>query len=159
MTAQIILYVTLTLPLLIGVLFRVNASHVFFSLMAGELLGRYFGHDIDIRTQPIIENSLFHGFGEVALILLPMFITAFFLRKSVSTSRLLLHVPLLIITGVICGAFVFPVLPDVIQSDISKTLLGGWIVELNRIIVGVMVLLQLVALWLFTKKEKSKKSE
>jgi hypothetical protein len=153
----IVLYVILGLPLLLGVLFRVNASHIFFSLMAGELLGRYFGHDVDVRAQPVIEDVRFHGLGEVALILLPMIVTAFFLRASISKGKLVLHIPMLVITGIICAAFVLPVLPDSLQNGISETLIGGWILELNRIIIGVMVSLQLVGLWLFSKKEKTKK--
>lgn len=153
MTGQIILYSILAFPLILGFALRVSTSHLFFSLMAGELLARYFGHDIDkIAEQNMSQTSL--PLGELALIITPMLITAVLLRDTLPKNRLILHLIPLAITGVVLSAFVLPILPDSLQNQISTGRVGAYLLDLNRIIVGGVVVLQLISLWLFSKMGK-----
>jgi hypothetical protein len=158
MTATIILWAILAFPLVLGILFRVGAPHLFFSLMAGELLARYFGHDVEKLTADNIAATSPDKYGEILLIFAAMILTAFFMRGTISKSRIALHVLPLAITGIIMAAFVLPLLPAGIQSDINNTFVGGWILNLNRSIVGIVVVVQLVSLWLFNRSEKHKKN-
>lgn len=159
MEGELVLIVLLALPLVLGLVFRVATSHIFFSLMAGELLGRYFGHDIDTNAKALSDTKILAGYGEVILIVLPMLLTAFFMKGTLSRGRSLLHIIPLIITGFICATFVLPTLPDTVQKIVRDVPAGDWILELNRMIVGVMVALQLVSLWLFNRNEKKSKSK
>jgi len=154
MNGEIILVATLGIPLLLGLPFRVSASHIFFSLMAGELLGRYFGHYIEDYASESVANSNFAGYGEAFLILLPMVLTAVFLKGSISKHRAIINVPLLLITGIIFAAFVLPTLPQSLQDDVQSTIVGKWLIDLNEIIIGGMIVIQLVFLWVLSKKEK-----
>jgi hypothetical protein len=159
MTATIILWGILALPLALGILFRVGAPHLFFSLMAGELLARYFGHDVDKLASENISNQNPERYGEIVLVIVAMLLTAFFMRKTVSKSRLMLHVIPLAITGIIMAAFLLPLLPSGLQTGINETFVGGWILNLNRAIIGVVVVVQLISLWLFNRSEKKSKHE
>jgi len=153
MTGQIILYAILAFPLILGLVFRVSTSHLFFSLMAGELLARYFGHNIDkIAEQNIDTTSL--PLGELALIIAPMLITSVVLRNTMGKNRIILHIIPLAITGIILSAFILPILPDNLQSQIETGRVGAYLLDLNRIIVGGVVVLQLISLWLFSKMGK-----
>ena len=153
MTGQIILYAILAFPLILGLTFRVSTSHLFFSLMAGELLARYFGHNIDkIAEQNIDKTAL--PLGELALIIAPMLITAVILRGTIPKSRIVLHIIPLAITGIILSAFVLPILPDSLQAQIATGRVGAYLLDLNRIIIGSVVVLQLISLWLFSKMGK-----
>lgn len=153
MTGQIILYAILAFPLILGLVFRVSTSHLFFSLMAGELLARYFGHNIDkIAEQNMAQTSW--PLGELALIIAPMVITAVILRGTIAKNRILLHVVPLAITGIILSAFILPIFPDNLQSQISTGRVGAYLLDLNRIIIGGVVVLQLISLWLFSKMGK-----
>lgn len=144
MAGQVILYVVLALPLVLGLAFRVAASHLFFALMAGELLGRYFGHDID---------KLVGGtYGELLLVVAPMAATAFILRNGISKRRLLIQAVPLAAMGVICAAFLLPLLPDALQDQVGAVTLGRMLIDLNRAIVGGMVVVQLAALWYMHRK-------
>jgi hypothetical protein len=87
-----------------------------------------------------------------------MTLTAFFMRGTVSKGKLVLHIIPLSITGIIMAAFLLPLLPAQLQTDIGSTFVGGWILNLNRAIIGVVVVLQLISLWLFNRSEKHKKS-
>ena len=154
MTGQIILYAILVFPLVLGLALRVSTSHLFFSLMAGELLARYFGHDIAKLAEQNAHKSSSFPIGELALIILPMILTAIFLRGSVTKSKLVLHIIPLAITGVVFSAFVLPILPADIQTQIASGRVGAYLLDLNRAIIGSVVVLQLVSLWLFRRRGK-----
>lgn len=160
MTGQIILYSILAFPLILGLALRVSTSHLFFSLMAGELLARYFAHDVEkIAEQNTIHSSL--PLGELALIIIPMLVTAVLLRDTIPKSKLVLHIIPLAITGIVLAAFILPILPSSIQNQIAADRVGDYLLDLNRVIIGGVVILQLVSLWLFTKmgKKHGKHSE
>lgn len=154
MIGSIIVGVLLALPLLIGLSFRVSTSHVFFSLMAGELLGRYFGHDIDKQVDTLTKRSDFHGYGEIGLVIIPMILTGIMLRGTIKKGRGILHVIPLAITGIVLSAFVLPMLPADIKAMTLENIVGRWLYDLNKLIVGGMVILQLVYLWILSRKEK-----
>lgn len=159
MLGYIIIGITLTLPLIIGLTFRVGAPHLFFSLMAGELLARYFGEDVGKVAEPIAKNSA-SSYGEVALLIVPMFLSAYFLKGSLSKGKTILHIVPLLITGVVLAAFLLPMLPMGIQDQIRAIPIGNRLLNINRLIIGSVVVLQLGALWLLNRnngKEKDKK--
>jgi len=159
MTATIILWTTLALPLVLGLLFKAGAPQLFFSLMAGELLGRYFGHDVEKLASDALSGQTPERYGEILLLVVPIFLTAFFMRGTVKKSRLFLHIIPLAITGIVLAAFLLPLLSTDLQQQIEMTFVGGWILNLNRSIVGVVVVVQLISLWLFDRSEKDKKHE
>ena len=157
MTATIILWSILLFPLALGVIFRVKASHIFFSLMAGELLARFFGHDVEKIASENINASTPDRYGEILLIVSAMFLTAFFMRGTLSKGKVVLHLFPLAITGIILAAFTLPLLPTGLQTELAETFIGGWILNLNRSIIGIVVVLQLISLWIFNRSEKSNK--
>lgn len=158
MEINILIWTVLILPLVLGIVFRVGAPHLFFSLMAGELLARFFGHDVEKLASDSISSQAPDRYGELILLILPMLLTAFFMRGTVTKSKTILNIIPLAITGVVLGAFVFPLLSLGLQDQINETFVGGWILNLNRSIIGVVVVFQLIYLWLFGRSEKSKKS-
>lgn len=159
MTGQIILALVVALPLILGLVFRVSTSHLFFSLMAGELLARYFGHDIEHQAKAVYDKVSFTGYGEILLLTLPMILTAIFLKGSVSKGKIILHIIPLIITGLIYATFLTPMLPPDIQQQIKSFEVGAWILDLNKFIIGGMVAVQLVTLWLLNRGGHSEKGK
>jgi hypothetical protein len=122
--------------------------------MAGELLARYFGNDLDkIAEQSVSHNSSL-PIGELALIFIPMILTALFMKGTIPKNKVLLHSIPLAITGIILAAFVLPILPPDIQVEIGTSQVGSHLLELNRAIIGGMVVLQLISLWLFSRLGK-----
>lgn len=148
----ILLFAILLLPLALGMFFRVSTSHLFFSIMAGELLARYFGHDVE---KQVGDTSRF-PVGELLLVIGAMLLTAVFLKGTITANKLVLHVVPLLITGIILAAFLLPLLPSDIQSDIAKNAAGKQLLDLNKFIVGGVVVLQLISLWLFSRHHEKK---
>lgn len=159
MLIQILIWGSLLLPLLLGLLFRAGAPHLFFSLMAGELLARYFGHDVAKLAETTIPEKYGNATGEIILLVMPMLLTAIFMRKTVKSSRLFLHIIPYAITGIVLAAFLFPLLPTDLQTQLSDSFVGSWILNLNRSIIGGVVVLQIISLWLFNKEERHGKRE
>lgn len=157
MVGQIILGLVVGFPLLIGLLFRASMSHLFFSLMAGELLGRYFGEDLDLVISAFFPKTDLRGYGAIALLVLPMLLTAVFLKGTISKGKVVLHIIPLIVTGVIFAAFLAPILPANIQDVLASFGLGRQLLDLNKVIIGGMVALQLLALWLLNRGGESRR--
>lgn len=158
MTGYIILGVVLGLPLLLGLLFRVNTPHLFFSLMAGELLARYFGDDAERFISALSRNHTAGAYGEAAVLILPVVLTALLLKGTMSKGRVVLQLVPLAITGVVLAAFLLPILPDAVQNHVRELEIGRRLLDRSDLIVGIVVLFQLVTLWLLNRsREHGKK--
>lgn len=157
MLPYILLAVLLGLPLAVGLFFRVNVSHIFFSVMTGELLGRYFGHAVeDFFGQTFQSDTLTH-YAEAIVITLPIVLTAIFLKGSVGRSRSVLNILPLVITGIVYAAFMLPILPSDIQAQVQTVPLGKDLFDTSSVIIGGVVLVQLVTLWLVERSGESGK--
>lgn len=159
MAPYIILGVLLGLPLVLGVLLRVGAPHLFFALLAGELLERYFGSEVEILARTLTNDEAILAYAKIAILILPILLTAIFLKKGIKKSKIALHLIPFLATGLVFSAFAAPLLPLDMQVQLSTTEAGRWILDSTNIIVGSMVALQLVYLWIIngSKKEHNQK--
>ncbi len=157
MQAYILLGVLLGLPLLIGLFFRVSVSHLFLALLSGELLERYFKDDAILALSATVRKDAVLEYAGLAILVLPMLLTALFLRHTLSKGRVILHTIPLIISGIVFAAFAAPLLPGGLQSQLRDNQYGSILINSTELIIGAMVLLQLVALWINASSEKHKK--
>ncbi len=159
MTAFIIIGALIALPLLLGLFMRVSASHIFFSVMAGELLARYFGTDAFSVIESFTRSTQFAGYGQAILLTLPMILTAVFLKGSLSRGKTILHIVPLIVTGVVYASFMLAVLPGSVQEIIQNNQLTAKFIGMDSIVIGAIVFLQLIALWILNSggEKRSKK--
>lgn len=147
MESYIVLGLLLGGPLLLGIFMLVGAPHLFFALMAGELLERYFGAEIQSGLAASTDNEIILGYTKIAVMVLPVLLTAIFFRKSLKKSKSILHIIPWLATGLVFAAFAAPLLPLESQANLQQTTAGAWIMESTSLIVGSMVILQLVYAW------------
>lgn len=159
MEAYIILGFLFGLPLLVGLLFRVSTSFLFVTILAAELLERYFRYDVELALRPFIGSEVILSYVGLTMLVLPMLLTGIFLKGTLSLVRMTLHVVPLMLSGVVFAAFAAPVLPPVIQTELQTLEIGRVLLDNAQFIVGVTVLLQLLALWFLTKKKEAKKTD
>ncbi|MDZ7786439.1 MAG: hypothetical protein U5L95_04950 [Candidatus Saccharibacteria bacterium] len=151
MTGYIILGSIVGLPLVLGLLWRVNSSFLFFSVMAGELLGRYFGDDAELVVKTFSNREWMTHYAEAVVILLPVIFTAWFLKRTIDKAKLFyLWVPFLV-TGVVLAAFALPTLPSQVIAEVTSTEIGSQLYDTSDFIIGVVVAFQLLSLWLLNK--------
>jgi hypothetical protein len=157
MLPYIILGVVLGLPIFFGLFFRVSASHLFFAVMTGELLGRYFGKDAEHFISSTFKDGNLTHYSEAIVLTLPIILTALFLKGSISRTKGVLNFFPLIITSIVYAAFLLPVLPHDVQEVIASVPIGRSLLDTSNVIIGGVVLIQLVALWVLNRGENSKK--
>lgn len=159
MIGEIIVALVIGMPLALGLIFRTNTSYIFFSLMTGELLGRYFGHDLDGLIQQTTHSSEYEGYGEIFLIIAPVLLTSYILRGSIPKGKWIVHFIPLLVTGIIGGAFILPILPDDPLNLVRDVPIGDWMLHLNKTIIGGLLIVQLLSLWIINhiKHHREKK--
>jgi hypothetical protein len=158
MLPYIILGVVLGLPVFFGLFFRVSASHLFFSVMTGELLGRYFGEDVERFISNTFKDGNLTHYSEAIVLTLPIILTAIFLKGSISRTKGVINFFPLIITSIVYAAFLLPVLPHDVQEILAEVPLGRSLLDTSSWIIGGVVLIQLVALWVLNRGEGGGKS-
>ncbi len=154
MTGNIILGVVLGLPLVLGLLLRVNTSYLFLSMLAGDLLARYFADDAQLALRTMTRNHEVLAYAGVAVLLLPLLLTALFLRHSLSMGKVVFHIIPYAVMGIVLAAFVFPLLPGDVKTQVETTRVGSQLLHSSDAIVGAVVLLQLITLWVSGHSEK-----
>lgn len=162
MSAIIPLAIILAFPLILGLIFRVASSHIFFSLMAGELLARYFGHDLEEIVKSLTLKGNVAEYAEAFILIIPMIATSVILRGTMKKRDMALQMVPLAITGIVFAAFLLPILPESVQNFLSQEKLGSYLLELDGAIIAIVVCAQLLALWIqhglaHRKKEKHEK--
>ncbi len=159
MEAYIIIGFLFGFPLVVGTLFRVSTSFLFATILAAELLERYFVYDVQLVLQPFIGSDIALEYVGIIMLSLPVIFTGIFLKGSLSRVRVALHFIPLVLCGIVFAAFAGPILPEVIQSELMQIEVGRILLENSNFIVGVTVFLHLFALWFLTKvkDEKPKK--
>lgn len=157
MSEYIVLAVIVGLPITLGVLLRVNASHLFFSVMAGELLARYFGEEAESAMHAMLNSDSATEYAHLFILTLPVLLTAIVLKNSISRSKALINVFPLIVTGIVYAAFAIPLLPQELQHKVAATPIGEDFVNSSAAVIGFIVLFQLVILWLTERGGESKK--
>lgn len=157
MEAYIIIGAVLAFPLVLGLFMRVSAPHLFFSVMAGELLARYFGDEAESALHTMFNMPQVTEYGHLIVLIIPILLTAIFLRGTLKHSKLLLHIFPLAITGLVFAAFALPLLPASMLVTVQSTELGAQLLNVNSTIIGVVIIVQLLGLWLLNRGEKSGK--
>lgn len=156
MEAYAILAFLFGLPLLIGTLFRVPTAHLFVTILAAEILERYFRTDVELALSPFIADERILGYVGVAMLIIPLALTGVFLKKTASGARMMLHIIPLILSGVVFAAFAAPTLPASVQDLLMSVEPGELLLTNASFIVGVTVFLQLLSLWFLTKAKDAK---
>lgn len=147
----IILGGLMALPLVLGLVMRVSASHLFFSVMAGDLLVHYFGDSAKLVLFTLTRNQTVASYSGAILLSIPLILTAIFLKRTLSRGKTFLHVIPLAITGVVYAIFILPGLPVQAQDLIRSNPRADQFISLNSVFIGIVIFFQLIALWILNR--------
>jgi hypothetical protein len=135
------------LPVLIALLFRVSAVFVFLSIAIGNLLAVHLGEDAALVTGIAIKGEQADVISRLVLLALPLILTLFFLRKSMSASKILFNIAPLLACGAMLMVLAMPLLPEPTQTQILISEAGPYLNNTSGIIVGTASLLTLLLSW------------
>lgn len=152
------LLLAIAVPIALLIVLRTNAAIVFLSLCAGALLVRFVGDDAGLVGSAIGNNSVVVSqYAQVALLLIPVVLSAILLGKSMRGPKGLLNILPAIGVGLVGVLLVVPLLPTNLNEAITAS--DGWSImqDNQQLIIVISVVVSLVALWLSHPKTGGKK--
>jgi hypothetical protein len=159
MTAVLIIALFILAPVLLAILFRVHAVYVFLSIGAGSLLVSYLGDDADLVIGVVSKGPNTPMIANILALCLPLVFTMVFLRKSISKNSLALHVVPIILSGMLLGVLVLPLLDSNTQAQIFADAYGSKFKSAQDLIVGASALSTLSLMWATGKPRVGKHSK
>ena len=157
MESLVILAVIAGLPILLGLLLRVSAVFLFASIAAGSLLVTYMGDDASLALGMMVRGQDTNLIAQLILLLLPVGLTFLLLRKTMPRSKLLLHVPAVVMSGLALAALALPLLDAAAQEKIYANEYGNMLRESQDIIVGAAAVVVLLLMWVTYRHKEDKK--
>jgi len=120
MTHLVILALLAAVPLLAILLLRVNGAIAFMSLCLGSVLVTYTSSDVTsvIGGFSASKNFVGNQWAQIALLVVPFFLTVLFTRGSVKGAKSVTNVLPALATGLLCVLLVVPLLPADLQQQI-----------------------------------------
>lgn len=152
MEYSILLLIILLFPLALGLIFRVSASVLFFSIMSGELLARFFHVEAERSLKVMTSESLSH-YGEALILIIPIVLTAIVMRGTLPKSKLAISFIPLLISGIVFAVFLLPILPPDLQTQLHANEYAMHIYDMNSAFVGIIIITHLVLMWIFDRGE------
>gem|GEM_PF-233103 len=151
MIALVLIGALIVVPILLGLFLRVSAVLLFASLLSGSLFVQYLGDDVALAINAATRNPQAPLYAQIAVLLLPVLLTAIFARRSMSPSKLLLNLLPLISVGLATAVLVLPLLPSGVQANIFSNPYGNILRQTQDNIIGLAVLLNLALIWISFK--------
>jgi hypothetical protein len=143
-------------PVLLALLFRVNAVFVFMSICAGYLLQMSMGASVDLTVAMFVKGSNTLVIARLILLALPIVLTMFFLRKTIGRSLVFQIVPL-IFSGMLLGALVLPLLPDTFTQNVYSSQYGSSIRSSSDLVTAVAVATNIILAFMLFKNNSGHK--
>ncbi len=148
MAPVVILGIIAVVPLLLILFLRSNAAVVFFSLCAGSVLVTFVGGDASDAVNRSISGANSGNFAKIALLLLPALLSLWFLRKSVSPSKLLINTIAAVGAGLSAVVLLVPLLPGGVRYNIEQSQIWRQTNNYQGALLGATTVIAIVSLWL-----------
>lgn len=156
MMPLIILAVLAGLPILLSIIFRVNAIYLFLSLLAGDILVKFLSDDVALALAMISRSTQVPMITQLTLLLLPVVMTIFFLRKSIPASKFVIHLLPLILTGLSIAVLALPLMTSGTQGAIFATPAGNLLRLTQDLIISVTAIMTLLLVWISNRQPHGK---
>lgn len=133
-------------PILLGLLLRVNAIFIFMSICIGYFLQFALSDDVDLALATIIKGSNSIDIVRFVLLCAPILLTIFVLRKTAGRGMIFQLVPLLF-SGLLLGAIALPLLSPGTEQAIYNSTYGGSIRGAQDLIIAAAVISNMLLMW------------
>ncbi|HSX44400.1 MAG TPA: hypothetical protein VLE69_03880 [Candidatus Saccharimonadales bacterium] len=157
MAPVVLLGIIAAVPLLLILILRSNAAVVFFSLCAGSVLVTFVGSDASEAVGKSISGANTGSFVKIALLLLPALLSLWFLRKSISPSKLLINIVAAVGASVSMVLLLVPLLPGGVLFNIEQNQIWQQTNRYQGAILGATTAVAIVSLWLTNRHKDDSK--
>lgn len=156
MTPLIILAVIAGVPIVLSVLFRVNAVFLFLSVAAGNLMATNLAQDADRALGMVSRQMDTELVGALALQFIPVILTLLLLKKTLPAHKMVLHIVPIVAISVMLAILVLPMLPEDMRSQVHASAYGNLIQNTQHLVVGLAALLTLLLAWFSYRNMEAK---
>jgi hypothetical protein len=163
MSPELTLAAIVFVPVVMLMILRVNAALVFLSLCLGDVLVQFIANDASSflttfsGSHTVTSVTTSNSNVKIALLLLPVILTAVFMIRTVQgTSRLLLNTLPAAGVGLLGALLIVPLLPPGAAHNIIGSPLWTQAQRAQTLIVGSSALVCLLVLWLQRPKAGGK---
>jgi hypothetical protein len=132
------------LPIILGLLLRINSALLFLALASGALLQQALGDSTELALATVVKDAPVSVIADIGLLVLPLVLTLLFLRKSARKSQVLLQVLPLVAVGAAFAALLVPLFPSAMQSQIYGLSFGSVIRQSQDLVIAIAVGLNLL---------------
>lgn len=147
MSALIALIAIAAVPFVAAVVWRVNAIYLFTAVASGTILTTQWADDAEALLDGFSNYQHLEVVAQVLLLALPVLLCFLFLRRSLPSTQLMMHlVPLAAVT-ISFGILIINVLPADVQQQLYGTELGAQANKLQNIIIAGTAVLVLLLMY------------
>lgn len=137
-------------PVLLALVFRVNALFLFMSISAGYFLQFALSDDVDLALATIVRGSNSMIIARFVLLALPIVLTLLLLRKTAGKGVLLQIAPL-ILSGLLLAVITLPLLPPGTEQAIYDSPYGSNIKGAQDLVLAAAAVSNLLLMWALFK--------
>ena len=148
MTPVVILGIIAAVPLLLILFLRSNAAVVFFSLCAGFVLVTFVGGDASNAITRSVSQPNSGSYAKIALLLLPALLSLWFLRKSVSPTKLIINTIAAVGASLATVLLLVPLLPGGVRYNLEQSQVWQQTNNYHGALLGATTAVAIVSLWL-----------
>lgn len=156
MIPLIIFAIIVGAPVLLALLFRVNAVYMFMSVAAGYLLQMSLSDSVDLLVATFIPRSNSLVIARVALFVVPILLTLFLLRKTIGRSLIFQIIPL-IFSGMTLGVLLLPLLTPGFSQSVYDSQYGGSIRSSSDLVTAIAVASNMILAYMLFKSRANHK--
>lgn len=152
MPPTILLGLIAGLPLIVFAVLRIKPLYLFTSIVTGYLWVQYLGEPAELMFQSLIGTQYPGVIARLLLLLLPLALTLFFMRGSLSTSSLPFQFFLLVANSLLIGTLIINSLTPGMQTSIYSTNAGSVARQASDVLIAGIAGLHVLVMWIMRPK-------
>lgn len=147
MPPLVLLGLIVGLPLLLFIVLRVKPLYIFVSIVTGYFLVTMLGEAATLTFGSVVHTSGSDTIVQLGLLLLPLVLTLFLMRKTLSAASLPFQLILLIANALMLAEFIVPLLPPGTQHAIYGTQFGSILKQAHDVVIAGVAGLHVIVMW------------
>lgn len=139
----------IAVPVVLGLLLRIQSTLIFVSIIAGYTLVGFLTDDASLALNTVNARWDNKEITQIGLLLLPLVGSLIFGRGSSKLkSGIILQALALVASGFLLAVLLQPLLPSDLQATILTTEIGHSLLQARDLVVGIAILVNCLAMWL-----------
>ncbi len=139
------------LPIILGIILRVNPVYMYLSVVVSKILLIFVGDDAAVAAGGFIKGQNSQMFSSLFLLVLPLILTMLILRGGLHKPQILILVPAFIAVGASLYIFALPQLTAGIIGTVLASEVGKTINSSQDLIVAASGVIVMVVMWIVNR--------